>query len=51
MTVNTSPAAGGNAVYDGDDASIPDDLKTVTLTVDGVEVTVPEGTLVIRSTT
>ncbi|MGB7449605.1 MAG: NADH-quinone oxidoreductase subunit G [Ornithinimicrobium sp.] len=49
MTVNTSPAAGGNAVYDGDNAAIPDDLKTVTLTIDGVEVTVPEGTLVIRA--
>ncbi|MGC1206380.1 MAG: NADH-quinone oxidoreductase subunit G [Ornithinimicrobium sp.] len=49
MTVNTSPAAGGNAVDAGDNAAIPDDVKKVTLTVDGVEVTVPEGTLVIRA--
>ncbi|MGB3684542.1 MAG: NADH-quinone oxidoreductase subunit G [Ornithinimicrobium sp.] len=49
MTVNTSPAAGGNAVDQGDNAAIPDDVKKVTLTVDGVEVTVPEGTLVIRA--
>lgn len=49
MTVNTSPAAGGNAVDEGDDASVPDDVKKVSLTVDGVEVSVPEGTLVIRA--
>ncbi len=49
MTVNTSPAAGGNAVDEGDDASIPDDVKQVTLNVDGVDVSVPEGTLVIRA--
>ncbi|MGB5953740.1 MAG: NADH-quinone oxidoreductase subunit G, partial [Ornithinimicrobium sp.] len=49
MTVNTSPAAGGNAVDKGDNAAIPDDVKDVTLTVDGVEVSVPEGTLVIRA--
>ncbi|MGB3827455.1 MAG: NADH-quinone oxidoreductase subunit G [Ornithinimicrobium sp.] len=49
MTVNTSPAAGGNAVDEGDNAAIPDEPKKVTLTVDGVEVSVPEGTLVIRA--
>ncbi|CAN5378001.1 NADH-quinone oxidoreductase subunit G [soil metagenome] len=49
MTVNTSPAAGGNAVDQGDNAAIPDEPKSVTLTVDGVEVSVPEGTLVIRA--
>lgn len=49
MTVNTSPAAGGNAVDEGDNAAIPDDVKKVSLTVDGVEVSVPEGTLVIRA--
>ncbi len=49
MSVNTSPAAGGNAVDEGGDASIPEDVKKVSLTVDGVEVSVPEGTLVIRA--
>ncbi|MFK5647360.1 NADH-quinone oxidoreductase subunit G [Ornithinimicrobium sp. LYQ121] len=51
MTVNTSPAAGGNAVTEGGNAQIPDepDLKKISLTIDGVEVSVPEGTLVIRA--
>ena len=51
MTVNTSPAAGGNAVTEGGDAQIPDepDVKKITLTIDDVEVSVPEGTLVIRA--
>ncbi|GGK82563.1 NADH-quinone oxidoreductase subunit G [Ornithinimicrobium pekingense] len=51
MTVNTSPAAGGNAVTEGGDAQIPDepDVTKITLTIDDVEVTVPEGTLVIRA--
>ena len=46
----TSPSAGGNAVSSGGDAALPtrrpDD---VTLTIDGVEVAVPKGTLVIRA--
>ncbi|MGO0575334.1 NADH-quinone oxidoreductase subunit G [Ornithinimicrobium panacihumi] len=51
MTTSTSPAAGGNAVTDGGDASIPDepDVKMVELTIDDVPVSVPEGTLVIRA--
>lgn len=51
MTVNTSPAAGGNAVTDGGNAQIPQDpqVPTVTLTIDDQQVTVPEGTLVIRA--
>ncbi|MDQ3359598.1 MAG: NADH-quinone oxidoreductase subunit G, partial [Actinomycetota bacterium] len=52
MSVNTSPAAGGNAVTEGGNASVPPpepDTELVTLTVDGVEVSVPEGTLVIRA--
>ncbi|RIK14981.1 MAG: NADH-quinone oxidoreductase subunit G [Acidobacteria bacterium] len=51
MTVNTSPAAGGNAVTEGGDAEIPTDpdVKKITLTIDDVEVSVPEGTLVIRA--
>ncbi|MGI8948823.1 MAG: NADH-quinone oxidoreductase subunit G [Ornithinimicrobium sp.] len=51
MTVNTSPAAGGNAVDSGDNAAVPQDpdVPQVTLTIDGVEVSVPEGTLVIRA--
>jgi NADH-quinone oxidoreductase subunit G len=49
MTVNTSPSAGGNAVDTGDNAAMPEDVKKVTLTIDDVEVSVPEGTLVIRA--
>ncbi len=51
MSVNTSPAAGGNAVSEGGDATIPSapQVKQISLTVDGVPVTVPEGTLVIRA--
>jgi NADH-quinone oxidoreductase subunit G len=49
MTVTNSPAAGGNAVDTGDNAAMPDDVPTVTLTIDDLEVTVPEGTLVIRA--
>ena len=52
MTTSTSPAAGGNAVTDGGDASMPPvepDVKMVELTIDDVPVSVPEGTLVIRA--
>ncbi|WP_109474007.1 NADH-quinone oxidoreductase subunit G [Ornithinimicrobium cavernae] len=51
MTVNTSPAAGGNAVTDGGNAEVPaqPDVPMVSLTIDGVDVSVPEGTLVIRA--
>ncbi|WP_114907059.1 NADH-quinone oxidoreductase subunit G [Ornithinimicrobium murale] len=51
MTVNTSPASGGNAVSTGDNAEVPaePDVKMVSLTIDGVDVSVPEGTLVIRA--
>ncbi len=51
MTLNTSPAAGGNAVDTGDNAAMPDepDVVHVGLSIDGVEVSVPEGTLVIRA--
>ncbi|USQ80824.1 NADH-quinone oxidoreductase subunit G [Ornithinimicrobium faecis] len=51
MTVNTSPAAGGNAVDTGGNAEIPAEpaVKMVSLTIDGVDVSVPEGTLVIRA--
>ena len=51
MTVNTSPAAGGNAVTDGGDASVPvkPEVPMVELTIDDVPVSVPEGTLVIRA--
>ncbi len=51
MTVNTSPAAGGNAVSEGGDAQVPaePDVKHVNATIDGVPVSVPEGTLVIRA--
>ncbi|QDO87725.1 NADH-quinone oxidoreductase subunit G [Ornithinimicrobium ciconiae] len=51
MTVNTSPASGGNAVDTGGNAEIPTDpdVKMISLTIDGVDVSVPEGTLVIRA--
>ncbi len=45
----TSPSAGGNAVTTGGDASIPAAPDLVSLTVDGVPVSVPKGTLVIRA--
>ncbi|QFG69403.1 NADH-quinone oxidoreductase subunit G [Ornithinimicrobium pratense] len=52
MTVNTSPAAGGNSVTDGGDARIPapePEVKLIELTIDNIPVQVPEGTLVIRA--
>jgi NADH-quinone oxidoreductase subunit G len=49
MTVTTSPAAGGNSVSSGGNAEIPANPNLVTMTIDGVEVSVPKGTLVIRA--
>jgi NADH-quinone oxidoreductase subunit G len=49
MTVTTSPAAGGNSVSSGDNAEIPVDPNLVTMSIDGVVVSVPKGTLVIRA--
>ncbi|WP_122262836.1 NADH-quinone oxidoreductase subunit G [Ornithinimicrobium cerasi] len=53
MSVSTSPAAGGNSVTDGGDASTSfpaePDVTMVELTIDDVPVSVPEGTLVIRA--
>jgi NADH-quinone oxidoreductase subunit G len=51
MSVNTSPASGGNAVSVGDDAQAPaePEVTMVDLTIDGIDVSVPEGTLVIRA--
>ncbi|GAB3071928.1 NADH-quinone oxidoreductase subunit G [Phycicoccus sp. Root563] len=49
MTVQTSPSAGGNAVSKGGDASPPATVDQVSLTIDGVEVSVPKNTLVIRA--
>ncbi|WP_406829587.1 NADH-quinone oxidoreductase subunit G [Pedococcus sp. KACC 23699] len=48
MTVQTSPSAGGNAVSNGD-ATPPATVDQVSLTIDGVEVSVPKNTLVIRA--
>jgi NADH-quinone oxidoreductase subunit G len=45
----TSPSAGGNAVSSGGDASVPAAVDLVRLTIDGVEVSVPKHTLVIRA--
>ncbi len=49
MTVTTSPSAGGNAVDKGGNAQIPANVELVNLTVDGVGISVPKGTLVIRA--
>ncbi len=49
MTVTTSPSAGGNAVDKGGNAQIPAAVDLVALTVDGVGISVPKGTLVIRA--
>jgi NADH-quinone oxidoreductase subunit G len=49
MTVTTSPAAGGNSVSSGDNAEVPADPNLVTMSIDGVVVSVPKGTLVIRA--
>ncbi|TQJ49479.1 NADH-quinone oxidoreductase subunit G [Phycicoccus sp. SLBN-51] len=45
----TSPSAGGNAVSTGGDATVPPPVEMVALTIDGVEVSVPKNTLVIRA--
>lgn len=45
----TSPSAGGNAVSSGGDATVPPPVEMVNLTIDGVEVSVPKNTLVIRA--
>ncbi len=49
MTVTTSPSAGGNSVSTGGDATPPATVDLVNLTIDGVEVSVPKSTLVIRA--
>lgn len=49
MTVQTSPSAGGNAVSQGDDASVPPPVELVNLVIDEVPVSVPKNTLVIRA--
>ncbi|TPG14766.1 NADH-quinone oxidoreductase subunit G [Pedococcus bigeumensis] len=49
MTVTTSPSAGGNAVSSGGNASTPASVDLVNLTIDGVAVSVPKNTLVIRA--
>lgn len=52
MTVASSPASGANAVKTDDDAALkaaekPADL--VTMTVDGITVQVPKGSMIIRA--
>ncbi|MGI8716960.1 MAG: 2Fe-2S iron-sulfur cluster-binding protein, partial [Lapillicoccus sp.] len=49
MSVTTSPSAGGNAVSKGGDAAVPAAPDTVSLTIDGIPVSVPKHTLVIRA--
>jgi len=48
----TSPSGGGNSVSTGGNATVPTPTQrpdAVTLTIDGVSVSVPKGTLVIRA--
>ena len=47
--VTPSPAAGGNTLTTGSNAQIPATPDSVNLTIDGVSVAVPKGTLVIRA--
>ena len=49
MTVTTSPSSGGNAVSSGGDAQVPAKPDGVDLTIDGIRVSVPKGTLIIRA--
>jgi NADH-quinone oxidoreductase subunit G len=49
MTVTTSPAAGGNSVSSGDSAELPANPNLVKMTIDGVVVSAPKGSLVIRA--
>mgnify|MGYP001791657695 CR=1 FL=1 len=49
MTVTTSPTSGGNAVDAGGNAQVPGAPDLVSLTIDGLPVSVPKGTLVIRA--
>ncbi|GAA2164523.1 NADH dehydrogenase subunit G [Humibacillus xanthopallidus] len=49
MTVTTSPTSGGNAVDKGGNAQVPANPDHVGLTIDGIPVSVPKGTLVIRA--
>ncbi|MEP7161474.1 MAG: NADH-quinone oxidoreductase subunit G [Dermatophilaceae bacterium] len=49
MTVPTSPTSGANSVDDGGNAQMPPPVEMVTLTIDGVPVSVPKGSLVIRA--
>ena len=49
MSVTTSPSAGGNAVSTGGDATARPSVDLVNLTIDGVAVSVPKNTLVIRA--
>jgi NADH-quinone oxidoreductase subunit G len=49
MTVTTSPASGGNAVDKGGNAQVPANPDHFGLTIDGLPVSVPKGTLVIRA--
>ena len=49
MTVQNSPASGANSVDDGGTAEMPPPVEMVTLTIDGVPVSVPKGSLVIRA--
>jgi NADH-quinone oxidoreductase subunit G len=49
MTVIPSPAAGGDPVTSGRNAQIPASPSLVNLAIDGIDVSVPKGTLVIRA--
>lgn len=49
MTVPTSPASGANPTSQGGDATIPPPVEMVEAKIDGIPVSVPKGTLIIRA--
>ncbi|GMA40634.1 NADH-quinone oxidoreductase subunit G [Mobilicoccus caccae] len=49
MTVPTSPASGANPTSQGGDAQVPPPVEMVDAKIDGISVSVPKGTLVIRA--
>ncbi|WP_313023314.1 NADH-quinone oxidoreductase subunit G [Mobilicoccus sp.] len=49
MTVPTSPASGANPTSQGGDAQVPPPVEMVEAMIDGISVSVPKGTLIIRA--
>ncbi|GAB47934.1 NADH-quinone oxidoreductase subunit G [Mobilicoccus pelagius] len=49
MTVPTSPASGANPTSQGGNAQVPPPVEMVEAKIDGIPVSVPKGTLIIRA--